>query len=368
MPEPQKQFLDFEDTLVLKGLAILAIVFHNFYHRIGVVKENELAFDPQHFPVFLAQVTHPTQTFQAWFSYLGHFGVQIFIFLSAYGLALKYYPLEMPWAKFLTSRVKKIYPMYFLAVLLWIFFLAGMGGPSGMLDVLGKNWSKLILAPLALINWVPHLGLPPVGPWWFLPFILQFYLLWPLFVKFSRRFGAIGLWTLALASLVIVSLLRPVLFAKWEINLQLSPFGHIPEICLGILMARFGYRISPIQAACAAVLFVAGNIYYPLWLVTFATVPILSLFVYQRLRPLARKARVFAAVGSIAMPVFFINGIVRVPLLDIASRHANQWGAILLLGLLSTAISLGLGAFLDRIESGFRWPEKTAPVPQRARA
>lgn len=345
---------DFQDVLQLKGMAILAIVLHNFYHRIGVVKENELAFDPKHFPVFLTHIVEPAEMFQAFFSYLGHFGVQIFIFLSAYGLALKYYPFEGHWFSFVWSRLKKIYPMFFLALFLWLAWLTARSGPSQMIATLAANTLKLIFTPLAIINWIPHLGLPPVGPWWFLPFIIQFYCVWVLFAKFSQKFALKGLVALAVASLIFATVLRQALFANWEINLQLSPLGHIAEICLGIAMARFEFSLNVRHVVCAAALFIIGNLYENLWLVTFVSALAMALFVYQTVRPVIRRMAVFSWIGTIAMPVFFVNGIVRLPFLEIAMRHADQWFVILPLGLLSAALSLGIGALLFLLERKIR--------------
>jgi len=365
MPEPAKpnqQFeqrinktpFDLQDMLLLKGMAILAIVFHNFYHRIGVVKENELAFDPKHFPVFLTHMFQPTEVFQAVFSYLGHFGVQIFIFLSAYGLALKYYPFELPWMSFVWSRLKKIYPMYLLALLLWLAWLAARLGPSQMMATVTANALKLIFTPLAVVNWIPHLGLPPVGPWWFLPFIIQFYCVWFLFAKFSQKIALKGLAALAGASLVFATVLRPILFTHWEINLQLSPLGHMAEICLGIAIARFEFRLNVRHVVCAAALFIVGNLYEEIWLVTFVSALAMALFVYQTARPVIRRMALFSWIGAIAMPVFFVNGIVRLPFLEIAMGHVDQWFVILPLGLLSAALSLGIGALLFLLERKIR--------------
>src|SRR4051812_43734901 len=78
--------LDKKDTTILKALAIMAIVFHNFFHVAVKVHENEFDFDPARFSVFLQTVRHPSLSIQALFAFYGHYGVQIFIFLSAYGL------------------------------------------------------------------------------------------------------------------------------------------------------------------------------------------------------------------------------------------------------------------------------------------
>ena len=78
--------LDLKDTSILKGLAISAIVLHNYFHVVSPVHQNEFTFDPARFQVFLHTVARPELATQAVFSFFGHFGVQIFIFLSAYGL------------------------------------------------------------------------------------------------------------------------------------------------------------------------------------------------------------------------------------------------------------------------------------------
>ncbi|MGA8108635.1 MAG: hypothetical protein WB974_04330, partial [Acidobacteriaceae bacterium] len=98
--------LDRRDTTVLKGLAIAAIVFHNFFHFVSPARQNEFTFDPARFPVFLHTVVQPDLAIQAIFSFFGHFGVQVFVFLSAYGLSMSHWDDPAPWARFLWGRVK----------------------------------------------------------------------------------------------------------------------------------------------------------------------------------------------------------------------------------------------------------------------
>src|SRR3569833_837617 len=75
--------LDQKDTTILKALAILAIVFHNFFHVAVKVHESEFDFDPTRFGVFLDALAHPSLAIQALFAFYGHIGVQNFIILSA---------------------------------------------------------------------------------------------------------------------------------------------------------------------------------------------------------------------------------------------------------------------------------------------
>src|SRR5579862_1120412 len=114
------QDLDRRDTAVLKGLAITAIVLHNYFHLVSRVDQNEFTFDPGRFRVLLQMAPHPEMAIQAFFSFFGHFGVQIFVFLSAYGLSKSCWDRPEPWATFVWGRVKKLYPMFGLVVLPWI--------------------------------------------------------------------------------------------------------------------------------------------------------------------------------------------------------------------------------------------------------
>jgi hypothetical protein len=78
--------------MVLKGIAILAIVLHNYFHMLwGAVGENEFDFEPGRLRSFISAVGEPDRLIQAFFSYFGHYGVLLFIFLSAYGLAIAHW-------------------------------------------------------------------------------------------------------------------------------------------------------------------------------------------------------------------------------------------------------------------------------------
>src|SRR3954471_4778990 len=160
--------LDKKDTAILKALAILAIVFHNFFHIAVKVRENEFDFNSDRFGVFLQTVVHPSLAIQALFAFYGHYGVQIFIFLSAYGLAKAHWDDPASWHSFMRSRVKKLYPMFILAVVFWALLVLIH---FGNFDPIRVEAPGLILMLAGVSNIAPGLGLPPVGPWWFIPFI-----------------------------------------------------------------------------------------------------------------------------------------------------------------------------------------------------
>ena len=76
----------------MRGIAILAIVLHNFAHWLRpMVKENEYAFAQHNADRLMTELLHPSAVLPAHLlSFFGHYGVPVFIFLSAYGLVMKY--------------------------------------------------------------------------------------------------------------------------------------------------------------------------------------------------------------------------------------------------------------------------------------
>jgi peptidoglycan/LPS O-acetylase OafA/YrhL len=338
---------DLRDTDALKTVGILLIVLHNFFHALPhAVIEIEFAFVPGNFQRFLATVVDPLQTIPTLFSFLGHFGVELFIFLSAYGLALKYWKTPS-WTAFMGSRVRKLYPMFFLAVALWLIlrvFEYGTAFPA----YVWTQMDELVLTTLGVLNLAPGYGLPPVGPWWFLPFIVQFYALWPALAAWSRRTGAAGLLVLAVVCVAVTAVIGPILVDKWAIDLVETPIGHMPELCLGVAVARYGVRIGPLSALLALVVFILGNLYAPLWPLTFVSMLLILLFAYRLIGKYLRQSRLTPMIAAVSMPLFFINGFLRSPF-RLISIHFGRWYVTLAAGLAFAVFSVCVAYVLLRV-------------------
>ena len=99
-----------KDTSALKGFAILCIVFHNFFHHLDPSPgENEFLFSPNTVHGFFSLIgEQPSEFINIIFSYLGHFGVQIFILLSGYGLAISMLKHGKDWTTFMVDRLKTL--------------------------------------------------------------------------------------------------------------------------------------------------------------------------------------------------------------------------------------------------------------------
>ena len=111
-----------DQTAILKGLGILLIVLHNFFHNLTpVIGENEFTFSAEIFLNFYQTLqASPENVLRALFSYFGHYGVQVFIFFSSYGLTRKYYQKPLIISQFLANRINKIYFSFLLCVVVYI--------------------------------------------------------------------------------------------------------------------------------------------------------------------------------------------------------------------------------------------------------
>lgn len=328
------------DTLRLKGAAILSIVLHNYFHFVGPVRENEFDFAATRFHVFLSAVQDPRESVQAVFSLFGHYGVQVFIFLSAYGLAARYWNAPAG-VGFVWARVRKLYPMFFAAIIGWALLFGIPAGPLGPLNLVLGEAANLILTLAGISSLIPGYGLPPVGPWWFVPFIIQWYCFWPAVRRFTVRFGPRGLWALSALSLVVTHAGNAVL-GRWAINLLETPIGHMPELCLGIAAARYGLRIDGWTALLAGAVLIGGNIYAPLWPLSFVAALAVMLWLYARFG--APRLAALVHVGSCSVALFLFNGVVRAPF--VVSAVGHPWYVVLTLGVASTALSLTVAGLL----------------------
>lgn len=325
------QVLDLKDTTILKALAIIAIVLHNFFHVLGPTHQNEFTFQASRFPIFLQTVIQPSLALQAIFTFFGHFGVEIFIFLSAYGLAKSHWDDRSSWPSFMWGRIKKLYPIIGLVVLPWYIFTSMNIGAAETWHVFGPEFVCMLLGVSTLLGY----GLPLVGPWWFIPFIVQFYALWFPMRSLARKAGWQGLAALAALSLLGIYFLNPLL-GNWNINLLHTPFGRMTSLCFGIAAARYPIRITGLSGTLlgisGTILVILGSMYYAFFPLTPIGASLALLWSYALMRSILRRVLLLELVGRYSVLMFLLNGIVRLPFIDRATTPASQliYGGVIL--------------------------------------
>jgi len=349
------------DNHLLKGIAILSIMLHNLLHLLpGAVAENEFTFSARNIQRVLFEFHHSQEVWRmiaSVFSHFGHYGVPIFLFLSGYGLVMKYEksltqaPSTLP---FLWQHMKKLWGLVIPGFVVALFFLTdwhtftlsfGKSNPWLTLGFLGNFFEFDTLL---------------YGPWWFFSLMLQFYLIYRCI--FYRWRTALPLW-----SIVGLSLLAMWLANESNIHLEISDssllhylrvsaLGHLLPFALGISAARWGgaatmtkwrNNLSPILQRSLAlltsllglVLLYCSAFHFAFWLFSplfaiMAVVPWTSLLRHPSLR------MGWEHWGFYSSALFVYHPIIRAEILPRATQAAERndvatlgWSIVLFLTL-----------------------------------
>ncbi len=355
------------DTNTLKGVAILCIVFHNYFHWLWPSPgENEFDFAPdriRHFFDLLGQ--QPSEFVNILFSYFGHYGVQIFLFISGFGLAVSMMQRPRSWESFVVHRLKKLYPLLLTAILAYILVL--LVTEHRMLGAYEKQ--ELGYKLLFLHTLIPDSGLSVNGPWWFFGLIFYLYLLFPWLYRWIQQWGYKAFFIICIVSYTTIFLFRHGLTLYHGSVVMMNPPGHLPEFCLGILLAcSQGKRLHPAWFFLALVVFCLGNCYALFYPFTFLAVTVLVVYASQkrlavkaeRLALSGEKKAVtshlspLAYFGSISLALFAVHGFLRTPVLKWANTLSGGWahlGSALLYFLVSWGVAIAAKALYDRMVS-----------------
>ena len=298
-----------DDTNIIKAVGILFIVMHNYLHLTSFIGENELAFDRAITMRFIEALGQGFfEAVNAVFVYLGHYGVELFVFISAYGLTKKCLssPKE-PYFKYLFNRLIKIYSLLITGLIFFFVFKLTILSPQQYIDITLHFLKMTYTLKLSTIFLY-------VGPWWFFSLIVQLYILFPFLFYIIQRFGKKGAVFLLTVSYIFILALFLLKSQKIYPVFGNAP-GHLPEFILGISLAFFPkIKMNYKVVIPAAVLFVGGCFFKPLFPFTFLTVTIVSLAILKPLLQLPKKNLIIKAlvwIGGISMFIFLINGIIR---------------------------------------------------------
>jgi peptidoglycan/LPS O-acetylase OafA/YrhL len=327
--------IDKRDTQIFKGMAIIMITLHNLIHKLpNMPIENEFKFHNYGSDIFFSPLFFENPVSFV-FSFFGYYGVQIFIFLSAYAFYLKKDEiLDIPYLSFIKKRYLRLsYPLLLSMVLVsfldTIYKIIFFNYPYETLlhNFLGYYVGGL-LHLTSLHPFLPH-GLPGgLGPWWFISFILQAYFIYPVLFKinFKKRFYFIISFITSYILIFSLNLWLP------EINFNYTVIGHLPEILLGIYFAEYLNNKSVKLYIVAGVMFTGlllllySNIYKSLWpfSFSFATVSLISLFFIYRSFMTNLQRTIFIFIGNISIYIFLINGATRSPFIYFINSYSDN--------------------------------------------
>lgn len=334
-----------DDSLIIKGLAILAIMLHNFFRWVDpATGENEFGFAAHTVYKFTEQLTSQPQEFiNIIFSYLGHFGVQLFILISGYGLTKSMLNKPQSWGAFMGSRLKKIYPLLIVAILAFTIakFIIYKQMPAF------GDWREIGRKLLFIHTLVPNSGLSVCGPWWFFGLIVQLYVFFPILLNLTQRYGTKILAGATLLSYIWIftAIYNYDHFNGELLTMQNAP-GHLPEFCFGIWLGLAPRKISNWWLIPALAVFTLGNFFESFYPFTFLAVSVIFVIIYNIVRkPITQFAAVrrpIAFLGSISMFLFAVHGFLRQPFINLASNHNAAIGLIAALLFIATSIVVAI--------------------------
>jgi len=336
-----------EDTLIYKGVGILLIVFHNFFHLLRpYAAENQTNFDLDRVHwLFFNLKDEPFESLNLLFSYFGHFGVQLFIFISGVGLVLSMKTKCRNWGAFMVERLKKLYPLLFIGFIFLLFYeiLCNKNIPS--FYYYREFFYKLLF--LHTFNITKGSAYSLSGPWWFFGLIFQLYVLFPLLYRVIKKYNVKAFLLICMISYSWIFISQYVFSPNTDILLFLNSPGHLPEFALGILFAlNPDKKMKPIYGILALVIFALGSFYKLFFPFTFLSITVVMYWGLTKIIPFIlnrtqRLKSVLLYYGSISMVLFVIHGPLRFPFHEICGHtfYMKLFTAFLFI-VVATALSI----------------------------
>ncbi|MNK18127.1 Acyltransferase family protein [compost metagenome] len=300
------------DTLFFKGIGIIMIVIHNYLHfQRGFNLENEETFGRENVYKFLNHI-YPivwTDTFSAFFGFLGHYGVQIFIFFSAYGLAIQFSD-KTTYFSFVTKRLKKIYFLLFFGILMFLLFNLLFLQPYPLIKTIRNT---IFLSTTYSSFFDKHLYAMFTGPFWFFALMIQIYIAFPFLYRIVKKLDSIKFILLLLLIFGFMGI-GQYFTSKSTLSLFGNIFGHFPEVLLGIFMAQNSIKkFSAPVFLISLIVFVGSQFSEFVFPFSFLAMTILLINLIQYLQKFTNKffTEVVLYTGKISMILFIINGFFR---------------------------------------------------------
>ena len=311
-----RHIISYNEAAVLKGLAILAIMLHNFCHKLpGAVLENQHFYSAERFNDLIRLVSDAgPHFFINLLSHYGHYGVAVFVFISGYGLAAKYTDTRQPvsLAGFAAKHAKK----------LWLLMLPLLVPHFVFMCIKSFAYFDKHALDFVLITTFTS-GFKPFayvfhGPWWFFSLIFQLYIVFYL-TAYRRSLKPIMTTTAVCMALQVAA----TAFGNADTVSYMSRtfVGHMLPFTAGILFAR--KKLFPTYALSSVLLvlfFVCGANEYT-WLLTFALIAVPLTSLAKALPHCGKIHWALLHTGFLSAFIFVIHPIIRSMTFGMSKHH-----------------------------------------------
>ena len=349
-----KELLTRDECTAMRGVAILAIMLHNYCHFISkIVQENEYQFLPSNNDALWQVMTHPDALLPVHLlSYFGHYGVPVFLFLSGFGLVKKYETSHdsCPPVRFIRYSYLKLLRMLIVGFVL--FVCVDMVTPGRF----SFHWDNVLAQLLMYINVLPEPDkIIWPGIYWFFGLMIELYIVYRLLLY--RRSS----W-MVVALIAVCWLLQAFCDPEGETlnRLRYNCIGGMLPFGLGILAARcvsegrfFCYiarcikRTVPlIHFLLSSTLIVAMGFWFQSWL-WIPVFIILGTIALVKAMP-QWMLKVFLWFGGISAAMFVAHPIARKLFITVAWKQ-DIYDGLMLYIIAVIALSWAVKQLIDRI-------------------
>ena len=365
MKNDMKEMLTKAECSAMRGIAILAIMLHNFCHFNGkIVQENEYQFIDFNNDRLWQVLSNPTELLPVHLlSYFGHYGVPVFLFLSGFGLVRKYETSPSLPKGFILYHYLKLFRM--LIVGFSIFLMVDAVTPGRF----AFHWENVLAQLLMYINVLPQPDkIIWPGIYWFFGLMLQLYIVYRLLIFRRSSWIVVGL-------IIVCWLLQVFCEPDGEVinRLRYNCIGGMLPFGLGLLLARssqregrlshgvgqlvpWGGTISPmgwdifwaVTFLLASLLVVVMSLSFQawLWIPVFIIIGTIALV---KLMPEC-VLKLFVWFGSISAAMFVAHPIVRKLFITVAWKQ-DIYDGLMLYVVVTIALSWAVKQIIDHIPS-----------------
>lgn len=345
-----------KDSLALKGIAILLMIFHHCF------------LDPGRFAGYTVSFAPFSQDFTVSLSYFSKIYVGIFAFISGYGLYLSF--SKQPntaksasaWTVSRTIKTMSGYWFIYILALISTWIYADLPIKTYCTDgnIRGAFYAFLDFLGLASLFKTPTLN----TTWWYMGAAILFIALVPCFTRLAKKIGYVPL--------VILIVMLPRLL-KVGYPGSINPYGFLLALLFGMLFAQYNLftrmaQFQPLQNKtlwavvrflfwlCALVIcyLVCSRVErYQAWELHYAVAPLIFILFCKRYVvriPVIQQLLCF--FGKHSLNIFLIHTFIRFNFFtDFIYSFRYFW----LITLVLFGISLGISIVLEWIKKGIRF-------------
>lgn len=351
-----KKSFDKKDTLVVKGMAVLLMLFYHLFQTRELLEQLQVNYKPFSQEVFLT------------LSGFGNICVAVFAFLSAYGITKGLMAKEdmspsgmMREAGRRCLRLIGNFAVMYLSVnLLWFSYFDYAG-------LYGGGWQGGLLAVIDMLGLAQLLGTPIMNmTWWYMELAVLIIFAVPFLYLLVKKIGGYSL---------ILAVLLPL---AAELNEDVKRYFVV--IVLGAAAARggwleklFGFRCSRLAKGAAGVALIALSIVfrqnymvhtYFLWIADAPIAFLLCWFGGEILSAVPGLRQVLAFFGKHSMNIFFVHTFFY---LAIYQKFIYSFRYAALIFLVLAAVTLAYSVALELLKTGGRALWKRRPGARAGR-